>query len=126
MRKIPPLKTLHSRDYSFLDSKPSPKPGGGKRRAARKIFSDMKYRCGLIETAAKEIGMEPADGVPANTRLIYEQVSPLVFPGVKLGGRNSAPLGHDSRQSAQEKGKGKGGCGYRSRGGGVMGAGFWH
>jgi hypothetical protein len=89
VRKIPPLKTLHSKDYSFLDSKPSPKPGGGKRRAARKIFSDMKYICGLIETAAKEIGMDPSDGVPANIRLIYEQVSPSVFAGVKLGGRNT-------------------------------------
>ena len=87
VRKIPPLKKLRSKDYSFLDSKP--KPGGGKRRVARKIFCDMKYICGLIETAAIEKGMDPSDGVPANIRLIYDEVSPSVFASVKLGGRTT-------------------------------------
>lgn len=86
VRGIPPLKTLHSKDYKFMDSKP--KPDGSKRRASRQTYSDMKFICNCIETAAKESGMDPSDGSPPNIRLIYEHVWPSIYEGVK-GGRST-------------------------------------
>ena len=81
VRNIPPLRTLHPRDFKFLDSKP--KPDGSKRRASRLTFSDMKFVCGCFETAARENGMDPSDGSTANVRLIYQQVSPTIYAGLK-------------------------------------------
>lgn len=85
MRGIPPLKTLHPKDYNFLDS--TPKPDGSKRRASSKTYSDMKFICNCIETAAKECGMDPSDGSLTNIRLIYDQVWPSIYEGVKGGRR---------------------------------------
>ncbi len=83
VRKIPPLKKLSPEDYKFLDSKP--KPDGGKRRQSRKTYSDMKFVCECIEAAAKEIGMDPSDGSPGNIRLIYQQVWPTIWEGMRDG-----------------------------------------
>ena len=81
VRNIPPLRTLHPRDFKFLDSKP--KPDGSKRQASRLTFSDMKFVCSCFETAARENGMDPSDGSSANVRLIYQQVSPTIYAGLK-------------------------------------------
>jgi hypothetical protein len=81
VRRIPPLKSLHPNDYKFLDSKP--KPGGGKRRPSRQTYSDMKFICTCIETAAKKNGMDPSDGSIENIKLIYQQVWPTIYEGVK-------------------------------------------
>ena len=86
MRQIPPLKKLRPKDYKFLDSKL--KPDGGKRRASRKTYADMKFVCGCIKTAAKQIGMDPSDGAPDNIRLIYHQVWPTIWEGMR-DGRNT-------------------------------------
>ena len=86
VRQIPPLKKLRPKDYKFLDSKL--KPDGGKHRASRKTYADMKFVCGCIETAAKQIGMDPSDGAPDNIRLIYHQVWPTILEGMR-DGRNT-------------------------------------
>ena len=83
VRDIPPLKTLHSKDFKFLDSKS--KPDGSKRRASRLIFSDMKFLCERIETAATKNGMDPSDGSSENIRIIYQQVWPLISEGLGSG-----------------------------------------
>ena len=83
VRDIPPLKTLHSKDFKFLDSKP--KPDGSKRRASRLIYSDMKFVCERIETAARKNGMDPSDGSSENIRIIYQQVWPLISEGLGSG-----------------------------------------
>ena len=85
VRRIPPLKSLHPHDYKFLDSKS--KPGGGKRRPSRQTYFDMKFICNCIETAAKQIGMDPSDGSLENINLIYQQVWPTIYDGVKGGRR---------------------------------------
>ena len=85
-RGIPPLKTLHARGFKFLNSKP--KPGGGKRRASRLAYSDIKFVCGCFEAAARENGMDPSDGSTENIRIIYQQVSPSIYEGLK-GGRST-------------------------------------
>jgi len=86
VRGIPPLNSLHPKEYKFLDSKP--KPDGSKRRASRQTYSDMKFICNCIEKAATECGMDPSDGSSTNIRLIYEQVWPTIYEGVK-GGRST-------------------------------------
>jgi hypothetical protein len=85
VRKIPPLKSLRSNDYKFLDSKA--KPGGGKRRPSRQTYSDMKYICACIETAAKQKGLDPSDGSIQNIKLIYQEVWPTIYEEVKGGRR---------------------------------------
>lgn len=85
VRKIPPLKSLRPNDYKFLDSKA--KPGGGKRRPSRQTYSDMKYICACIETAAKQKGLDPSDGSIQNIKLIYQEVWPTIYEEVQGGRR---------------------------------------
>ena len=62
-----------------------PQPDGSKRRASRLIFSDMKFLCERIETAATKNGMDPSDGSSENIRIIYQQVWPLISEGLGSG-----------------------------------------
>lgn len=67
----------------FLDFKP--KPVGGKCCQSRQKCLDMKFICTYIETAAKQNGMDPCDGSLENINLIYQQVWPTIYDGVKGG-----------------------------------------
>ena len=45
----------------------------------------MKFMCECIEAAAKHDGMDPSDGAVDNIRLIYQQVWPSIWEGLRGG-----------------------------------------